>query len=46
MLEREESLLRFKLMFKDAVFMLNREVPKYIIRYFINGFGGVYTEDE
>lgn len=46
MVKREEELLRFKMLFKDNVFFLNREVPKKLLEYVIVGFGGKFTNDE
>lgn len=46
MVKREEELLRFKLLFKDSLFFLNREVPKKLLEYIIVGFGGKFTTDE
>ena len=46
MVKREEELLRFKLLFKDSLFFLNREVPKKLLEYIIVGFGGKFTSEE
>jgi pescadillo len=45
MLQKEETMTKFRNLFKNKVFYLNREVPRYSLEFILPAFGGDFGYD-